>query len=72
MSTPSNKGIAADLRRAIARAERRGLTRYAIAKAAKMPQSQLTRVANGDTVPTLTTAERIAEAISHRLTIVAK
>ena len=62
--------VANALRQAIARAERRGMTRYAIAKAASMPRSQLTRVAVGQTVPTLTTAERIAKAIGCKLAIV--
>jgi DNA-binding phage protein len=64
-----SKSIAEDLRRAIAKAERGGMTRYRIAKTAKMNESQLKRVADGVTVPTLTTAERIAEAIGCRLTI---
>jgi DNA-binding phage protein len=64
------RGIAADLRREIAAAERRGQTRYAIAAAAKMPRSQLTRVASGETVPILDTAERIARAIGRKLVIV--
>jgi transcriptional regulator with XRE-family HTH domain len=62
--------IAEDLRTAIAQAERRGMTRYAIAKAAKMPRSQLTRIASGETVPKLDTAERIALVIGCRVAIV--
>ncbi|MGH7177758.1 MAG: helix-turn-helix domain-containing protein [Tepidisphaeraceae bacterium] len=65
-----NKGIAHELRRAIAQAERRGLSQYAIAKAAGMPQSQVGRVASGESVPTLDTAERIARAIGCKLAIV--
>ena len=63
-------GIAGDLRKAIAQAEKRGMTRYAIAKAAKMPRSQLTRIAKGETVPKVDTAERIALVIGCRMAIV--
>ena len=63
-------GIAGDLRKAIAEAEKRGITRYAIAKAAKMPRSQLTRIATGETVPKVDTAERIALVIGCRMAIV--
>jgi len=66
------KSVADDLRKAIARAERRGVTRYAIAKLAEMPRSQLTRIATGETVPRLDTAARIAKAIGCGLIIVAK
>ena len=52
-----------ELRRAIAAAEKRGVTRYQIAKAARMQTSQVTRVAGGETIPRLDTAERIAEAV---------
>ena len=62
--------IAGDLRKAIAQAEKRGMTRYAIAKAAKMPRSQLTRIAKGETVPKVDTAERIALVIGCRMAIV--
>ncbi|HRK30286.1 MAG TPA: helix-turn-helix transcriptional regulator [Tepidisphaeraceae bacterium] len=60
------------LRKAIATAEKRGVTRYQIAKLAGMPRSQLTRIAEGETVPRLDTAERIAAVIGARLIIVAK
>lgn len=63
------KSAADELRKAIARAERAGLTQYAIAKAAGMPQSQVKRVASGESIPTLDTAERIALAIGCRVTI---
>ena len=64
------KSVADDLRRAITQAEKRGMTRYAIAKAAGMPQSQVGRIASGESVPKLDTAERIASAIGCRLSIV--
>jgi transcriptional regulator with XRE-family HTH domain len=61
--------IAEQLQREIAKAERRGVTQYQIAKLASMPQSQVSRVASGENVPKLDTAERIASAIGCRLTI---
>jgi DNA-binding phage protein len=64
--------IAEQLRKAISQAERRGTTRYQIAKSAGLPQSQIARVASGESVPTLTTAESIASAIGCRIVIVAK
>jgi|GEM_PF-1812971 len=59
--------IADDLRRAIAQAERKGQTRYAIAKAAGLAESQVLRIAKGETIPTLDTAERLAKGIGYRL-----
>ncbi|MGH7177928.1 MAG: helix-turn-helix domain-containing protein [Tepidisphaeraceae bacterium] len=64
------KGIVDELRRAIARAEREGMTRSRIASVAGMPRSQLTRVATGETVPILHTAERIARAVGCKLVLV--
>ena len=68
--TKRTNGIVDDLRKAIAQAELRGVTRYQIAKRAAMPQSQVGRIASGETVPKLDTAERIARAIGCRLAIV--
>jgi DNA-binding phage protein len=65
-----SKSVADELRRAIAQAERRGMTKYAIAKAAKMPRSQMTRIASGENVPKLDTAERVAQVIGYRLALV--
>jgi transcriptional regulator with XRE-family HTH domain len=64
------KSIADELRKAIAKAERAGQTKYAIAKAAGMPRSMMTRIASGESVPTLDTAQRIADAIGCRILIV--
>ena len=64
------KGIADELRRAIGRAHRRGVTKYRIAKATGLPQSTVGRVASGETVPNLETAERIAKAIGCRLAVI--
>jgi transcriptional regulator with XRE-family HTH domain len=55
------------LQKAIALAQRRGMTRYAIAKSAGMKQAQLSRIADGENVPRLDTAERIAKAIGASL-----
>ena len=66
-----NNSVAKELRRAIRQARRRGMTQYKIAKAAGMAQAQLGRIARGENVPTLTTAERIVQAIGCRIVIVA-
>ena len=65
-------GIVADVRRAIAKAERGGMSLYAIAKAAGIPRSQMGRIASGENLPRLDTAENILQAIGLRLTIVPK
>lgn len=65
-------GIVEQVRRAIAQAEKRGMTRGAIAKAARMPRSQMGRIASGENAPRLDTAEKILRAIGMRLTIVPK
>jgi transcriptional regulator with XRE-family HTH domain len=62
--------IVDDLRRAIAKAERSGVTRYRMAKAAGLAESQVGRIAKGETVPTLGVAERLAKGIGYRLAIV--
>jgi len=61
------KPIAQQLRDAIARAERRGLTRYRIAKTAGLSERHVKSIAEGDTTPRIDTAERIADAIGARL-----
>jgi predicted transcriptional regulator len=63
------KGIVGELRKAMAQAERAGVTAYRIAQAAGVPRSQLTKLAAGRIVR-LDTAERILAAIGHRLAIV--
>jgi DNA-binding phage protein len=64
--------IAEQLRRAIARAEKKGLTRYRIARLASMTESQVKRVAEAVTCPRLDTAARLADAIGLRLALVEK
>ena len=54
--------ITEQLRAEIAKAEQRGMSRYAIAKAAGLPYSQVYNVAEG-TIPRLDTAEKIARAL---------
>jgi transcriptional regulator with XRE-family HTH domain len=65
----NKSSIVEQLRKAIARAERAGMTRYQISKVTGMPQSQVGRIASGETVPKLDTAERIAQAIGCKLAI---
>lgn len=63
-------GIAGELRRAVANAEKRGQSRYAIAKSAGVSYSVMTRIAIGENLPRLDTAEKIAEAIGNRLHLI--
>jgi predicted transcriptional regulator len=60
--------VANELRKAIARAEKRGVSRYAIAKAAGVALPVLIKIAGG-TIPRLDTAEKIAGGIGLRLTL---
>ena len=62
-------GIVDELRRAIAKAEKQGTSRYAIAKTAGMRHIVLSRVAEGRAIPRIDTAEKIAGAIGLRLTL---
>lgn len=62
------KSASDHLRAAIARAERRGITRYRIAKDAGITLRALSDIVNGAS-PRLDTAERIAEAIGYRVLI---
>jgi len=61
------KSIAGELRAAIRAAEQRGVTRYQIAKTAGMRHIVLARVADGEAIPRLDTAEKIATAMGLRL-----
>lgn len=62
--------ITEQLRKAISEAERRGVTQYQIAKAANMPRSMVQRIASGETIPRLDTAERLARAVEKRLVLI--
>lgn len=66
---PRHKTIADQLTGAILQAERKGTTRYQLAKAAGVWQSQLTRLLAGEDKPRLDTAERIAEALGYRIVL---
>lgn len=68
MARNPSSPVAAALRKMIARS---GLTQYEIAKRARIPQSQLTRIMRGS-LPRLDTAERVCRVIGCRLIIVAK
>ncbi len=57
------KSIVEELRQAIRRAEQAGVTRGRIATIASIPRSQMTRIASGENVPRLDTAEKIARAM---------
>ena len=62
------KPIADKLRTAIAQAERKGITRYQIAKASGLSKSTITNLMDGTSAsPRLDVAERIAEAIGYKL-----
>ena len=64
--------IADELRKAIAKAERKGMNRNAIAKAAGISYGVMVRIAEGENLPRLDTAEKIVRAIGGRLTIYPK
>ena len=57
------------LRRAIRKAEKRGITRYRVAKETGLSQGQLSRFLHGEIVPKLDNAQRIAQAIGLRLVL---
>ena len=61
--------VAEQLRRAILAAEKRGMTRYAIAKASGVSQAQLSKLMREQRSPRLDTAEKIVRALGKRLTI---
>lgn len=63
------RSIADQFRAAIRKAEQRGLTRYAIAKAANVGQGNLSRYCTGEIVPKLDTAERVVKAIGGSIQI---
>lgn len=61
------KPIAEQLRAAIAKAEKRGVTRYQIAQASGVAQSTLSQFVHGKGHLRIESAERVAEAIGKRL-----
>ena len=68
--TVASGGIVAELRQAIAQAEKSGKSRYRIAKDAGIRYPMLRRLADGENVPRLDTAEKIAAAIGLRLRLI--
>jgi ribosome-binding protein aMBF1 (putative translation factor) len=64
--------IAEQLRKAIRAAEKRGTSRYRIAKLAGIRYSVMCRIAEGENLPVLNTAEKIAGALGLRLTLCLK
>lgn len=65
-----SKSIVDDLRRAVAQAQRRGVSRYRMAKDTGLSQAMLSRFMAGKTVPMLDTAQRIAQGVGRRLVLV--
>lgn len=65
-------GIVDELRQAIAKTEKGGVTRYAIAKRAGITQIMLARIADGTRGMKLETAEKIADALDFQLTLAPK
>lgn len=63
------KTIAEQIRAAIRKAERRGVTRYQLAKLSGVSESALCKIHHGQRVPTVESVERIAAALGGRLTL---
>ena len=61
--------ITEQFKAAIAKAERRGMTRYAIGKLSGVGRGNLSRYCSGEIVPKLDTAEKIIKAIGGRIVI---
>ena len=62
---PAHEKLAA----AIAEAERRGVTRYAIARDSGVNKNTIANIAEGRTIPRLDTAEKIAGVLGLTVTI---
>ena len=61
--------ITEQLRRAVRQAERRGMSRWAIAKGAGVHVSQLRRIMDEGQIPRLDTAERLCAALHKTIRI---
>lgn len=61
--------VADQLRTAIRRAERRGISRYQIAQRSGVSEAQLSRLVHGTHLPRIDTAERMAKALGCRLIV---
>ena len=64
-------GIHMELRREIAKAEKRGLSRYRIAKYAGVAKTTVNRFADGNAMLRLDVAGQVARALGMKLTLVA-
>lgn len=64
------RSIAEQIRAAIAKAERSGTTQGAIAAKAGIPRSQIGRIASGENLPRLDTAEKIVKALGYHWQLV--
>lgn len=67
MNMPARRSASDQLRTAIRRAERDGMTQSQIADAAGVPRSTITRFMSGERGIGLELAERVAKAIGKRL-----
>ena len=63
------KALVEQLRQTIRRAEKRGVSRYRIARLSGVSEGQLSRLMHGSVVPRLDSAERIARAIGCKIVI---
>lgn len=63
------KPIADQLRQAIRKANRAGVTRYQIAQLSGVSEAQLSRLMAGTVAPRIDTAEAIARAIGKRIVL---
>ena len=70
MNMPKTRSIVEQLRKAIAQAERGGLTRYRLAKLSGVEQSVLSKLVRGMKGIQLATAEKIVAGLGKRLAIV--
>ncbi len=69
---PKSKPIADELRKLIAQAERKGISRYRLARLSGVSEGQLSRLMSNETAPRLDTAAKIAKALGYRVTLTAE
>jgi len=69
MARRNAKPIDEQLRDAIARAEKAGMTRYRLARETGLAESHIKKIATGETIPQLNTAEKIAAVVGVKITI---
>jgi transcriptional regulator with XRE-family HTH domain len=63
------KSLVEQLRQAIHRAEKRGVSRYQIAKLSGVSEGQLSRLMHGSVSPRLDSADSIARALGCKIVI---